>query len=35
MEVKIDERMLWTPASCYKTLLDLKLKYQEMNEECI
>jgi hypothetical protein len=30
-EVKIDERMVWTPGACYKIMLEMKLKYQEMN----
>ena len=35
MEVRIDERLLWTPAASYKTLLNLKLKYESLTEDCI
>ena len=35
MEVKIDERLLWTPAVCYKTLLNMKMKYDSLTEDCI
>lgn len=35
MEVKIDERLLWTPEAAYKTMLNMKLKYDSLNEECI
>lgn len=35
MEVKIDERMLWTPESCYRLMLDMKIKYDSLSEDCI
>lgn len=30
-EIKLDERLLWTPSACYKIMLEMKLKYEEMN----
>ncbi len=27
MDVKIDERLLWTPTASYKIFLDMKIKY--------
>lgn len=35
MDVKIDERLLWTPAACYKMLLEMKIKYDSLTEDCI
>lgn len=34
-EVKIDEKLLWTPTACYKIMLEMKLKYEQMSEDCI
>ena len=35
MNIKIDERLLWTPAASYKILLDMKIKYDSLTEDCI
>ena len=35
MQIKIDERLLWTPAVCYKTLLSMKMKYESLTQDCI
>lgn len=35
MDVKIDEKLLWTPTACYKKVLELKIKYGSLTEECI
>lgn len=35
MEVKIDERLLWTTAASYKIFLDMKIKYESLTEDCI
>ena len=35
MEVKIDEKLVWTPTQSYKFMLDMKMKYETLNEECI
>ena len=35
MDIKIDERILWTPEICYKKMLDMKMKYESLNEDCI
>ena len=34
-DIKIDERLVWSPTACYKILLEMKLKYEEMSEDCI
>lgn len=36
MEIRVDERLLWTPSLCYKKLLQLKIKYNSnLTESCI
>jgi hypothetical protein len=31
----IPEKILWSPTQCYKTLLELKMKYDYLSEDCI
>jgi len=33
--IRIDEKLLWSPAECYKIMLEMKLKYDCLNEDCI
>jgi hypothetical protein len=35
MEIRIDERLLWTPENCYKVMLEMKMKYDSLTEDCI
>lgn len=35
MDIKIDERLLWTPEAAYRALLEMKIKYGSLDEECI
>jgi hypothetical protein len=36
MQVKIDEKLLWSPSLCYKKALELKIKYNSnLTEDCI
>jgi len=30
MEIKIDERLLWTPESSYRVLFNMKIKYDSL-----
>ena len=32
---KINEKIVWSPAECYRLLLGLKVKYDYLNEDCI
>jgi hypothetical protein len=32
---KINEKLVWSPAECYRLLLGLKVKYDYLNEDCI
>jgi hypothetical protein len=32
---KINEKLVWSPAECYRLLLSLKLKYDYLSEDCI
>lgn len=32
---KVNEKLLWSPVECYKILLNLKLKYDYLSEDCI
>lgn len=32
---KINEKLVWSPAECYRLLLNLKLKYDYLSEDCI
>ena len=34
-EIKINEKLLWSPVECYKLMLEMKMKYDYLNEECI
>lgn len=29
------EKLLWSPTQCYKTMLELKLKYDYLSEDCV
>jgi rRNA-processing protein FCF1 len=36
MQVKVDEKLLWSPSLCYKKALELKIKYNSnLTEDCI
>jgi len=35
MDIRIEEKLIWTPTQSYKFMLDMKLKYESLNEECI
>ena len=35
MELKVDERLLWTPEHAYKAMQEIKSKHEYLNEECI
>jgi hypothetical protein len=33
--VKVSEKLLWSPTECYRILLEMKLKYDYLSEDCI
>jgi len=33
--IKIVEKLLWSPTECYRTMLEMKLKYDYLSEDCI
>jgi hypothetical protein len=35
MDIHIEEKLIWTPTQSYKFMLDMKMKYENLNEECI
>lgn len=32
MDIKIDEKLIWTPTQSYKFMLDMKMKYDNLSE---
>jgi hypothetical protein len=34
-QTKIPEKLLWSPTQCYKTMLEMKLKYDYLSEDCV
>ncbi len=32
---KVPEKLVWSPAECYKLLLGLKMKHDYLSEDCI
>jgi hypothetical protein len=32
---KVNEKLVWSPAECYRLLLGLKVKYDYLSEDCI
>lgn len=34
-DMKLNEKLLWSPVQCYKTMLEMKVKYDYLSEDCI